>query len=364
MGDEPERPGSDGPVRDESSGPAPDERRKLIRYARERGATEEQIERASNLGELALDLTLRPEPIFVLADAVADLGVGWSYAERLFTALGFPADPGQRLTADEVNAVRVLVEAGRELFGEEATVQVARVAGSVMARLAEVLVATFRLQYELPRRQAGTGEFEVVREYSAISQSMLPTFVGTLDVLLRRQIVAVTRRMWSTDHEQSAVTLPRAVGFVDLVGYTETSAAMSVSELSSMLAEFDERVFDVVVQGNGQVVKTIGDEAMFVTETADDSCRIALTLAEAFGHGRLPPVRVGLASGEVLSVSGDLYGPDVNLAARLVSAADPSAVVVSESVRTASVGQFRFDPLPPLALKGFTRPVVAFRLVS
>ena len=61
---------------------------------------------------------------------------------------------------------------------------------------------------------------------------------------------------------------------------------------------------------------------MFVTEDATDACRIALDLIEAAG-GTLPPVRVGLATGEMASVFGDLYGPDVNLAARLVGVADP-----------------------------------------
>ena len=57
---------------------------------------------------------------------------------------------------------------------------------------------------------------------------------------------------------------------------------------------------------------------MFVTEHAADACHIALDLIDASG-GTLPAVRVGLASGEMASVFGDLYGPDVNLAARLVA---------------------------------------------
>jgi adenylate cyclase len=137
---------------------------------------------------------------------------------------------------------------------------------------------------------------------------------------------------------------------------------MSVGELSSVLAEFDERVANVVHRGNGQVVKTIGDEAMFVTEGALDACRISLLLVEEFGRGHLPPVRVGLAAGDVLSVFGDVYGPVVNLAARLVAATDPSTVLVSEQVHADATELFRFEPLLPLTLKGFPGPVAAFRL--
>jgi hypothetical protein len=75
-----------------------------------------------------------------------------------------------------------------------------------MARLAEVLVATFRLQIELPRRAGGSTDYEIVREYSDVAQRLPPAFVGTLDALLRRQMVAAAERMWSTDDEKVAVT--------------------------------------------------------------------------------------------------------------------------------------------------------------
>jgi adenylate cyclase len=116
-----------------------------------------------------------------------------------------------------------------------------------------------------------------------------------------------------------------------------------------------------VARGNGQIIKTIGDEAMFVAEDAANACRIALDLVGDFGRDRLPPVRVGLATGDMVSVFGDLYGPDVNLAARLVAAADPGSVVVSGQTR-ASAGEFLFDTVPDLVLKGFPDPVTAYRL--
>jgi adenylate cyclase len=124
--------------------------------------------------------------------------------------------------------------------------------------------------------------------------------------------------------------------------------------------EFDKRTAEVVARGNGNIVKMIGDEAMFVTEDAADACRIALELVDAAG-GELPPVRVGLAAGEMVSVFGDLYGANVNLAARLVAVADPATAVVSEQVRAAVKG-FEFKPLPPLELKGFSDPMVGYLL--
>jgi adenylate cyclase len=135
---------------------------------------------------------------------------------------------------------------------------------------------------------------------------------------------------------------------------------LSLREITDVLVEFDQRTSEVVASGRGQIVKTIGDEAMFVTEHAADACNIALDLVDAAG-GTLPPVRVGLATGEMASVFGDLFGPDVNLASRLVGVAAPSTAVVSAPVRDACAG-FRFERLAPLTLKGFAEETTAFRL--
>jgi adenylate cyclase len=264
------------------------------------------------------------------------------------------------VTADEAASIRLLAGAHNDLLGDEATLQLARVTGNAMARLAETLVGVFRLQVELPRRAAGRPYVEVVKEYSELTETLLPSFVATLDAALRRQIVAVAERVWSTDPERSVVTVQRTVGFVDLVGYTTAAASLSLRELTHVLVEFDLRTSDIVAGGGGQIVKTIGDEAMFVTEHAGDACRIALALVDA-GGGTLPPVRVGLATGEMASVFGDLYGADVNLAARLVGAAEPSTALVSERVR-ASAPSFHFSARPPLTLKGFAEPATAYGL--
>jgi adenylate cyclase len=341
---------------------APDasDRLELIRYVMDQGATLEDVARGTKLGELALDMTLRPRGPFALRTVAASAGIDWPTTLRLMTAVGLPTDPDFPVTAEEAAAVRLFAGAHNDLLGEEATLQLARVTGNAMARLAETIVGVFRLQVELPRRDAGLRYVDVVKEYSELTQTLLPTFVSTLDAVLRRQIVAVAERMWSTDPEQSIVTLQRTVGFVDLVGYTSGTASLSLRELTNVLIDFDLRTSEIVSKGHGQIIKTIGDEAMFVTEDAEHACRIALDLIDASG-GTLPPVRVGLATGEMVSVFGDLYGPDVNLAARLVEAAEPSTALASEHVRAGSSG-IRFERLLPLTLKGFANQTTAYRI--
>jgi adenylate cyclase len=341
--------------------PGAQDRLDLIRLAMARGATVEEVAARQNLGELALDVQLRPRGSHTLSQVAAESGLEWPKVQRLVAAIGLPSDPAVLLTAGEAESVLLLAAVSRDVLGQSATLQLARVTGNAMARVADTLVGAFRLNIELPHRDAGTRYVDVVKEYSKMADTLLPAFVRTLDSLIRRQIVAVAERMWSTDEERSAVTLLRTVGFVDLVGYTEITAGLSVRELTDMLMEFNQRTGELVESRNGQIVKTIGDEVMFVTEGASAACAIGLDLVDA-SKAQSAPVRVGLATGEMVSVLGDLYGSNVNLAARLVAAADPGTVIASVQVREAVAG-FRFDPLPPAHLKGFQSPVVAYRVL-
>jgi adenylate cyclase len=367
VGDEPRLPSAEDlqalGVYDPAADDA-DDRLELIHYALERGATIADVAAATNLGELALDMHLRPRTDTTLGEVVSRAGLEWDWAQRLLGAMGLDPDLSLRLTADEIATLELLASVGSDLLGEDATAQLARVAGAAMSRVAESIVTTFRLQFELPQRAAGTRYVDVVKSYAAIAETMLPAFVTSLDVMLRRQIVAVAERVWSTDEEQSTVTLPRTVGFADLVGFTEATGSLSVRDLAAVLVAFDERATEIVLRGRGQIVKTIGDEVLFVAEDPLDACRIALDLVAEFGTGDLPPVRVGLATGEVVSVFGDVYGPEVNLAARLVRLAEPSTAVVSERAHRACADHFEFEALGPHQLKGFAAPVDVYRLVG
>lgn len=334
----------------------------LLAEAAQLGATEQERAATRNPGELVLDLELRPRTSTTLADAARDSGLEWASVVRLVRALGLPDDPAARLTADEVVGVQAFTRTAQDLLGFDSTLQLARAAGAAMARVAEAMVTAARLRFELPLRSSGTPYVEVVHRYSELAEAVLPSFVRALDAALRAQIVAVAERMWSLDTEGDTVVLPRTVGFADLVGYTAAAADLSASELSAVLTEFDDLVSEIVVSGGGQIVKNIGDEAMFLTEDPATACRIAVRLVEAFGHGSLPPIRVGLAAGEVVSLFGDVYGAQVNLAARLVEQAEPSTVLVSEQVRAAAAAQFSFEDLAPLEIRGLAAPVPAARL--
>jgi class 3 adenylate cyclase len=129
-----------------------------------------------------------------------------------------------------------------------------------------------------------------------------------------------------------------------------------------LLTEFSSTVSDVVHADGGRVVKFIGDEVMWVSTTPDLLVKTAVDLVDHPNAREADlQVRAGLGYGEVLAINGDYFGNMVNLAARLVAAAEPGQILATAAVR---------DKLPdwpavvqePLTLKGFDDPVTAFDL--
>ena len=110
----------------------------------------------------------------------------------------------------------------------------------------------------------------------------------------------------------------------------------------------------------------IGDEVMFTTEAVEAAARISLGLLEACAADDVvPDVRVGLATGPTLLWEGDVYGPTVNLASRLVNIARPGTILVSEELCDGleEVDDLTLRPIPRVNLKGIgrTRPRVLRR---
>ena len=125
-----------------------------------------------------------------------------------------------------------------------------------------------------------------------------------------------------------------SVGFVDLVGSTTLANTLEPADLAAALTHFDASSSEIVTQHGGRVIKLIGDEVMFVAADADTAADVAVALVDALDTDDvLPPARASVASGEVVARDGDYSGPIVNLAARAVTVARPSSVLVDRATR-------------------------------
>jgi adenylate cyclase len=92
--------------------------------------------------------------------------------------------------------------------------------------------------------------------------------------------------------------------------------------------EFEATTHDVIAEGGGRVVKTLGDEVLFVADDPGVAAVVACNLVAAIGGNRaLPDVRVGLATGPIVARFGDVFGTPTNLAARLTAMAGRNSVL-------------------------------------
>jgi adenylate cyclase len=152
------------------------------------------------------------------------------------------------------------------------------------------------------------------------------------------------------------------VGFVDLVGSTTLAQRLPTRELGAVLTEFEDTAADTITALGGRLVKLIGDEVLYTTLDERVACTIALKLSARFqDHPIIPPVRAGIAAGDVLLRSGDVFGPVVNLAARAVKLAGPGQVVTT--IPVARRARIRADTLTAQDLKGLDTEGELCRLI-
>jgi len=192
---------------------------------------------------------------------------------------------------------------------------------------------------------------------------LFPLLIGGIDQILRRHVINMARpptAISTAGYESQTL----AVGFLDLVGSTALASRLEFAELGAVLREFEAAVSDTIVRHRGRVVKFIGDEVMFTTRTAASGLEAAVALSELFKqHPRIPPVRVGLAFGPVLTREGDCFGSVVNLAARIVTVAEQDSILIESTLRAQlSAPEWEFEDAGSSFLKGFNSPVSLFRV--
>jgi class 3 adenylate cyclase len=243
-------------------------------------------------------------------------------------------------------------------FGKDEVLGFARVIGSSAERIADALASVIRVGVEAPQRQGGMAFRDVARSYSEMARELIPVLWDAVGAVFRRHLVLVSYEGFDVERARDAVTLERAIGFIDLVGSTEVLRTQSVAEMAESVNRFERLVGDRVTKAGGRLVKLIGDEAMFSFIDARAAVATAVEVAEASTSA----VRVGVAFGEVVALHGDYFGPTVNLAARLVARAQPSTVLVSTTTPLAAEGEYEFVTVDTGALRGFPDVTTAFEV--
>ena len=285
-------------------------------------------------------------------------GVPPERTERLWQALGFAdvADDDVVFTDNDVEALQLMnMMIGSGLLDPTLEVGAVRAAGQALSRLAEW---EFGLLNDYVVARVATAQLSVDQATALrFADMILPVLERLHSYIWRRHLAALTGRVLAATPQQ-LVTTTLVVGFVDVVGYTNLTRHVSERDLAQLIERFESIAVGVVATGGGRVVKTLGDEVMFVADDPVGGSAIGLKLLESIGaEQELPDVRIGMAFGHVLRRFGDVYGPVVNIASRLTSAAKPGTVLVDRELATvlAEEGTMRLRRRRPISVRGYDR---------
>ncbi len=281
-------------------------------------------------------------------------GIPLERARKYWRALGFADTGAARAFTDldvaALQRVERLVTGG--VVSQEMAVGLVRALGHTTARL-----ATWQVDLALDQLSRGTGLREGVSTSQAYETArlLLPELEALLVHSWRLQLAAAVDRVVEDDATLvDAVHL--TVGFADLVGFTRLSRRLEQRELAAVVERFEQAGSDLVAAAGARLVKTLGDEVLFVADQPGAAVQAGLDLLRGFvADETIPELRIGLATGLVINRMGDVFGTTVNLASRLTSLARPGTVVVDRSTADDLGDDERFTvaALWPRPVRGF-----------
>jgi class 3 adenylate cyclase len=343
----------------------PHGRRELLEYLDSLGFTTDEMveaERHGRLFALAGDAVMRSgPPVHSLRSAAKAIGRPVDYVQQAWAALGLTvADLDQiALSEADVEGLRTVADLNIATGGDT-SLGVLRVLGASMARLAEAESSAIRAGVPAIQINYTEDELATARAYAAVT-AFVPR-IGRLIDAVHRQHLESARMYFEDVLRDTSPTVYCGVGFADLSGFTSLTQQLTPAELSGLLSEFSAGVAEVVQGDGGRVVKFIGDAVMWVSPTAEQLAKAACDMVD---HPKARDaglqVRAGLAYGPMLALDGDYFGNPVNLAARLVAAAEPGQILVSAELLD-GLSERAATPTEPLPLRGFADPVKAYVL--
>jgi class 3 adenylate cyclase len=164
----------------------------------------------------------------------------------------------------------------------------------------------------------------------------------------------------------------RTILFADLRGSTSLYETMGNAEATAVVTQSVALLARIVEAMGGQVVKTLGDGLMAMFSTPAPAMQAAEEIHDSMerigGPGSSLPqplkVQVALACGEVVEMSGDVFGDAVNVAARLLDHAGDNETLLTAAVLAGlpPVQRERFRSLDRMQLRGRVEPVHVFLL--
>lgn len=276
-----------------------------------------------------------------------------------------PDDPS--FTQDEAQLF-VEVARLREVWPPDLGLQVSRVAGRALARIAQAQVQLFRLHVE-PRLRAESGDrVAALPDVHWAFERLLPLATPYLAALHRRLFERELTEIAVREAEARAggEVLPGAsvvaILFCDLKDFT----AYADREGDEAAIEVIETLARIVTEEcrNGRVVKGLGDGYMLAFADVGDAVDTGWRVVERRRDAEGPGVHASLDHGVAVARDGDYFGTTVNVAARILATAGRDELMATTAVAQATESAFDWEDAGTKHVRGVTEPVGLRRLVG
>jgi len=193
------------------------------------------------------------------------------------------------------------------------------------------------------------------RPFAGIGGALLRLLQGTQRSTKNNRYCAACH--WFTRESPGGAAIELTMLFVDVRGSTTIAEHMNDTEFGRLMNRFYEAAINVLVNADAFIDKLVGDEvtALFIPGFAGEvharrAVKAGQGLLRVTGHGDPEgpwvPVGVGIHTGHawvgsIVGASGEAadftaLGDNVNVAARLASAAGPGELVISEATYQAA----------------------------
>ncbi len=212
---------------------------------------------------------------------------------------------------------------------------------------------------------------------NSLMQKSFGKYIGS-EVL--EMIMADPESAWLKGHRNEVTIV-----FTDIRGFSSYSKSKEPEEIVEGLNKYFEIATQAIQDHGGYVDKFIGDAVLGVfgvpvyhKDHVERGVRAAIDMQKKFmnkrnnGDSLLQSVGIGINSGVVVSgnigsqdkMEYTVIGDTVNLAANLNSLANPGEIIITKSVYENLEDIITVKPLSPQHIKGKTKPVETFKLLS
>jgi class 3 adenylate cyclase len=150
--------------------------------------------------------------------------------------------------------------------------------------------------------------------------------------------------------------LVRTLLFTDIVSSTDAARRVGDARWRTVLARHNQAVRSVLERFRGREVTTTGDGFLALFDSAGAAVHAGLAMTTAVAAAGVE-IRCGIHTGEVELEAGNVRGLSVHVAARVLSLAGPSEVLVSWTTRDLLAdSRLQFEDRGTHELKGLPEP--------